>query len=235
MNAMHKHRRRGRWNKRPSRLNFRCAGITLVELLVVIAIIAGLVAILIPVIFRAMERADISRAQAEMANIAAAIMAFYREYGIMPTTDTNGYPDHTFMGKRPTGTDAHAGNPRAQKLIMDILRGINVTNNPRRVVFLEVPESSMTGRDMYGNVYTPADGYYLDPWGNPYIIVMDTDFDDLIGGFANVIGGVMGLSSIGTYLNAISPRGNGSFPGVKVGVMSLGLQPGTTNTFLKSW
>ncbi len=213
----------------------RCAGITLVELLVVIAIIATLVAILTPAIFRGMERADLNRAKTEMANIAAAIMAFFREYGIMPTTDTNGYPDHTFTGKRSSGTDPLAGNPRAQKLIMDILRARNPTNNPRRIVFLDIPESSMTGRDMYGNTYTPADGYYLDPWGNPYIIVMDTDFDDLIGGFANVIGGLTGLSALGPYIIDLSPKKNGSFPGVKVGVMSLGPNPGNTNSFLKSW
>jgi type II secretory pathway pseudopilin PulG len=213
----------------------RRAGITLVELLVVIAIIATLVGILMPAIYRAMERADINRAKQEMASISAAIMAFFREYGIMPTPDTNGYPDHTFTGKRPSGTDPLAGNPRAQKLIMDILRGINTTNNPRRIVFLDVPESSMTGRDMYGTTSTPANGYYLDPWGNPYLIVMDTDFDDLIGGFADIIGGISGLSALGPYIIDMSPRKNGSFPGVKVGVMSLGPEPGKTNSFLKSW
>lgn len=210
-------------------------GFTLVELLVVIAIIIGVMGILTPVILRALERADIARAQAEMANIAAAIMAYYREYGIMPTPDTNGFPDHTFMGKRPSGTDPLAGNPRAQKLIMDILRAVNVSSNPRRIVFLEIPERSMTGKDMYGNSYTPADGYYLDPWGNPYIIVMDTDFDDIIGGFTDVIASYSGLSAIRDYINQMSPLGNGSFPGTKVGVMSLGSRPGSTNTFLKSW
>lgn len=221
--------------RRAVRRGLRREGITLVELLIVIAIIATLVGILMPAIYRAMERADINRAKQEMASIAAAIMAFYREYGIMPTPDTNGYPDHTFTGKRPSGTDPLAGNPRAQKLIMDILRGINTTNNPRRVIFLDVPESSMRGRDMYGNEYTPSNGYYLDPWGNPYLIVMDTDFDDLIGGFAGVIGGMTGLGAIGSYLNDISPMKNGSFPGVKVGVMSLGPNPGNTNSFMKSW
>lgn len=201
----------------------------------VIAIIATIVGILTPAILRAIQRAELNRAQQEMQSIAAAVLAYYREYGIMPTPDTNGYPDHTFMGKRSSGTDPLAGNPRAQKLVMNILRGVVTSNNPRQIVFLDIPENSMVGMDLYSNQYTVADGYYLDPWGNPYIIVMDTDFDNTIGGFANVISGWPQLSALGPYINSLSPMKNGSFPGTKVGVMSLGPDPGKTNSFLKSW
>ena len=205
------------------------SGVTLVELLVVIVIIATLAAILTPVIIRALERADVAKAKSDMASIVTAIQAYYREYGIMPTLDTNGDPDYTFAGKEG-GAPFTTINPKRQHTIMDILRGINTTNNPRRIIFLEVPDSSMTGTDRNNATYVPADGYYLDPWGNPYFIVMDTDFDDQIGGFNGVLPG-----ALGPHIISISPHGTGTFPGLKVGVMSLGPSPGNTNSFIKSW
>ena len=207
------------------------AGVTLVELLVVIVIIATLAAILTPVIIRALERADIHKAKSDIASIVTAIEAYYREYGIMPTPDTNGYPDHTFAGKEGVAPFV-VGDPKRQNTIMDILRGLNSTNNPRRIIFLDVPDSSMTGTDRNNAIYTPADGYYLDPWGNPYFIVMDTDFDDQIGGFSGWFPG-----ALPAFIRSLSPHGPvmDTFPGLRVGVMSLGPSPGSTNSFLKSW
>ncbi len=210
------------------------SGFTLVELLVVIALIAILMAILFPAINAAMKKAAIARARTEMANIVSAIKAYYTEYGKMPTPDTNGYPDHTFVGKWGTVTD----NPKQQKLVMDILRAIDMPHNKRGIVFLEVPAESMTGTDKYDNSYTPSDGYYLDPWENPYIIVMNTDFDEQIGGFNFYVfraGDDPAYTTIANYITAISPTGSGTFPGVYVGVMSWGPDPGKTNSFLKSW
>lgn len=213
------------------------AGVTLVELLVVIVIIATLAAILTPVIIRALERADVAKAQQDMASIVAAVQAYYREYGIMPIGDTNGYPDHTYVGKWGNVN----ANPIRHTRIMNILRGLDTTNNPRRIVFLEVPESAMAGvasirasDPVASRTYIPEEGYYLDPWSNPYLIVVDSDFDNTIGGFHAIIGGIGGAAIQAMIVN-LSPRGNGSFPGVRVGVMCMGPNPGDTNSFMMSW
>jgi prepilin-type N-terminal cleavage/methylation domain-containing protein len=206
-------------------------GFTLLELLVVTGIIGILLAILMPAITSAFKKAVIGKARTEMAGIAAAIKAYYAEYGVMPTPTSNGQPDKTFMGKWGTGT-----NPLQSLLVFDILRGINTTNNPKRIVFLDVPVNSMQGTSTISNhvdTYTANEGYYLDPWKNPYMIVMDTDFNGQIDGFYSMVGA--GYSAIANDLFMKSPYTNGVYPGTIVGVMSYGPKPGYVESFLKSW
>jgi prepilin-type N-terminal cleavage/methylation domain-containing protein len=213
------------------------AGFTLVELLVVIGIIGLLMALFMPAISSAFKKAVISKARTEMSGISAAIKAYYAEYGVMPAPNINGdpingQPDYTFMGKWV------ATNPLPNRLIFDILRGINTTNNPKRILFLDVPVNSLKGTSTmltHKETYVSADGCYLDPWRNPYIVVMDTDFDGQIGGFAEIVGQGTDYPYIKNHLISLSPYTNGVFPGVIVGVMSYGPNPGSTNSFLTSW
>ena len=205
-------------------------GFTLIELLVVIAIIGILAAILLPAINRAIVRAEIARARSEMAQIVTAIKSYFGEYGVMPTPNTNGYQDHTFSGIWGTFN----GNPKPNSVIMDILRAVDRTNNLKGIVFLDVPVESMKGDSTlptHQDTYNGSEGFYLDPWGNPYVIVMDTDFDGQIGGFNSFLE----IPAIATYIWNNSPRGNGTYPGVTVGVMSYGPDPGETESFLTSW
>lgn len=63
---------------------------TLIELIVVIAIIAVLMAITAPNVFRAIEKAKISRAAGDMQVIKAAAMAYYADTGGWPLIGIGG-------------------------------------------------------------------------------------------------------------------------------------------------
>lgn len=192
---------------------------TLVELLVVIAIIGVLAAILLPALNAALQRADRARAQHEVAQIRDSIAAYYGEYGTMPSPDPQGTQDYSYGSKSCT---------RQQNAVMNILRGIDTANNSRGLVFLDVSRDAMEGTDKDGNVYEEDDGYYLDPWGNPYMIAMDCDYD-----------GTLQVSDLGSpaddYARTLSPGGDGRFPGLTSAVMSYGADPARASSFIVSW
>lgn len=181
-------------------------------MLVVIAIIAILVGILMPAINAAMNRAQRARAQAEINDIVNGVKNFYREYGKYPCPQ-NGTADQTFHAAA-----GDQGNSESQSLVIQILRGVDTTNNPKAMVFLDVPDDSREGTDKDNVSYTQTMWYYLDPWENPYVIVLDTDFDNDCE-----------LESVG----ANSPEG--VILGKSVCVWSWGSSPGASNSLLKSW
>ena len=208
---------------------------TLIELLVVIAIILILAAMLTPAVDNAFKKGRITRARAEMTTISSAINAYANEYSHMPVGRDNGYGDHVYVGE--WGVDmAVQNNPKETKYVFNILRGLDSTNNPKKMVFIEIPERALTGEcKLRNHTYTAEEGYFLDPWKNPYVLVMDTDFDNQIGGFDSVVGTGMGFPNITAMIRNLSRTTSGSFPGVRVGVMSYGPVPGETNSFMMSW
>ena len=189
-----------------------CSAFTLVEMLVVIAIIAILVGILMPAINAAMRRAERARAQAEINDIVNAVKNFYREYGKYPCPQ-NGIADQTFHAAAGDN-----GRVDSQSRVIQILKGVDSTNNPKAMVFLDVPENSLEGSDKDNISYTKSMWYYLDPWENPYVIVLDTDFDNDCE-----------MSSVG--VGSLE----GTIQGKSVCVWSWGDKPGASNSFLKSW
>lgn len=139
-------------------------GFTLIELLVVIAIIGILMALLFPAVSGALDAAKKAQAKNDVTQIATAVVAFETEYGRLPSSQT--------------------GDVTSLQLSGDILNALMASNdmlNPRKIVFIET-QNWKKGKGGIQN------GTWKDPWGNDYLISMDTSYDNQVsGGMSNTV------------------------------------------------
>jgi len=138
---------------------------TLIELLVVIAIIAILIGLLFPAFKAVQNQAKQTQAKNDLTQVVNAVNAFYTDYGKYPlvTADTTYGPGGT-----------------ANNLLFDALRGVDTANNPRQIVFINPPYVKDPARPRSG-IGTPTGtgpGQYFDPWGTPYDIRIDGDYNN---------------------------------------------------------
>lgn len=79
----------------------RQQGFTLIELLVVLTILAMLAALVVPRVFRNLEKAKVNTAKAQIAAFESAIGSYRLDVGSFPTTDMG----LQALRVRPTGVD----------------------------------------------------------------------------------------------------------------------------------
>jgi len=152
--------------KTPPVSRFR-KGFTLIELLVVIAIIAVLAAAGFAGGTAALNKARKVTAQAAATSVATAIEQFYSDYSSLPT-GTGG------MSTATGGTGV---------AVLNILAGLETgtsIENERKVRYLSLKEAKSGNRDgvVYNTATPPQITGMFDPWGQPYFIVMDADYDE---------------------------------------------------------
>ena len=218
------------------------AGFTLVELLTVIAIIGILAALLLPVLAAVKRHALMVKAHLEAADIATAIQGYDSAYGRFPvssaaqkaasavngdfTYGTNGSASATFNLANPPALGYDANNSEVVAILMDYTNypngsgstmNTNYQKNPQQTIFLNAK--------MSGDMSSPGVGtdlVYRDPWGNPYVITMDLNYNEMCvdafyGKDAVSGGGLNGL----THDPGVAAPDNWAFRG-KVMVWSAG-------------
>jgi prepilin-type N-terminal cleavage/methylation domain-containing protein len=144
---------------------------TLIELLVVIAIIAILIGMLFPAYRAVQNQARQTQAKNDLTQIVAAVNAYYTEYGKYPVA-TNDNPI--------TGTTAPS-NADLFYALRAVALGANAgdANNPRKIVFISPPDVKDPNSPRSGIGTAAANiGQYFDPWGTPYVIKIDGNYDN---------------------------------------------------------
>ncbi len=204
---------------------------TLIELITVIAIISILMALLFPAIASAREGARRAKAGTVVKDIVNACKNYANDYGKFP-------PVVAAKGGAGANTYVSFGDITAGKCkvdnnqLFDILRAIpraggeNAANalNPRQQRYFEQPKATdiKNPRDGFvdGSDFPAAKlGQLIDPWGNEYCVVLDTDGDDIIDMGTDFYSDLTGDNSVRAPAAAFSMakdgiRGGKGYPGL---------------------
>lgn len=153
-------------------------GFTLIEMLVVIAIIAILAGILVPVLASARRKAKITQAKQEMSNIEAAISAYQATYTLAPIAKLPNGMIGPNDGRPDLDYSYTEENASVISILMDVddhPANLNHSRNPQKHAFLNANTKASTTLPGVG-----SDWNFRDPWGNPYVIAFDLDFDNKV-------------------------------------------------------
>ncbi|HEX8371961.1 MAG TPA: hypothetical protein VF585_04215 [Chthoniobacterales bacterium] len=105
------------------------------------------------------DAAPKAQAKNDAFQLVTAIKAFYTEYGRLPEAKGECVP--------------------ADAALMAILRGKDQQQNPRKIVFLEVPDARKTDGRWRSGLHLET-GAWVDPFGSPYLVKLDIDYDNFI-------------------------------------------------------
>jgi prepilin-type N-terminal cleavage/methylation domain-containing protein len=145
---------------------------TLIELLIVIAIIGILMALLFPAVGGAMEAAKRAKAKNDLVQIAVAVKAYLTEYGKLPILSSV-----ASAGEHTAWFQGDSTGDKKNSMIIRVLAGEDADGlNPRKIVFLETRPAKGTGTNAKDGV--TSDFMFYDPWGTPYAIKLDSNYDN---------------------------------------------------------
>lgn len=146
------------------------AGFSLAELTYVLALLLLIAAVVLPAWVFVQRWQRLTMARGDLKSIATSIRAYHARYNLWPGRAAA----HTQISG-----DIHYGKKPSNAEVLAILRAAEGPSNPNhaantnRIVFLELAAAApgLSGLNTTGE--------FLDPWGTPYHIVLDLDYDNL--------------------------------------------------------
>ena len=162
------------------------SGFTLIELLTVIAIIAILMGLLLPALNAAKNAAKKASAKSDLTQLVNAVKSFQTDYGVYPIVSGTPAAD--------VELGATSGDTYHNFEVINVLRadstdqGWNNGNaiNTRETIYLDVPQiksptSPTSGLGTGTETGGPGTaGEWYDPWGAPYIVAIDGNYDGYV-------------------------------------------------------
>ncbi len=187
---------------------------SLIELLVVISIIGVLAGLILPAVGNVKKKAKVVQAQKDMADLKGAISVYQNDYSRLPASSAAAGvgTDFTF-GTSGTGYGTNVNNNNNvgyqagnAELMVILTAGTfpsytphasiqGNAKNPRRNPYFNAKSSGNAGANAGPGLGT--DGVMRDPWGSPYIVALDLNYD---GWVSNSVYRLNGVSAAGVGL-----------------------------------
>lgn len=177
---------------------------SLVELLTVIAIIAILAGILIPTVGAIKESGRATQALTEAKGIHLAITSFYNDHKYLPSKDaSNGTTnDIVYWGSAAAATPVANAATAISELatldttylqLFDRICYTDYTDATKAATadaksFNKKKKKYMNAAPSYFGAASSTTNGYRDPWGRPYIIYLDTNYDEKIENIGSKFG-----------------------------------------------
>ena len=137
-------------------------GFTMVELLTVIAIIAILAGLLMPALRKARMKAMEAKAKAMISQLEIALSMYETDFGTYPDYDGGGGAYEEVQWKILELLTGRNGDNQNWDLLT-----AHVDNNRWNGPYLDVKKDDIE--------WTGSGNYIKDPWGNPYVVIVDLD------------------------------------------------------------
>ena len=169
---------------------------SLVELLTVIAIIAILAGILIPTVGAIKESGRATQALTEAKGIHLAITSFYNDHKYLPSKDASGGSanDIVYWGSAAAAKPATNASVKITEMtaldasylnLFDRICYTDYTDAKNAATadaksFNKKKKKYLNAAPSYFGAAASTSNGYRDPWGRPYIIYLDTNYDEKI-------------------------------------------------------